>query len=122
MTSLDFELSTDKAARIAFTMEPSTTNIPYEIVIGGNGNTVTKIYRLDVLMLKKTMSSDNVLSGPPVYDRFWLNFASGNFSLGRYGNAEPFFNWSDPDPLEFTSIGIMTWSGSTGRWKFHSFC
>ncbi|XP_072181398.1 C3 and PZP-like alpha-2-macroglobulin domain-containing protein 8 [Diadema setosum] len=122
MTSLDIEVSAFKAARIALTMAPSQTNIPYVIVIGGEGNIVTKIERLGVLKLRTPLSSDIMLSGPLVYDRFWLNFASGNFSLGRYGNAEPFFNWLDPNPLEFRSIGLMTWYGSTGRWKFHSFC
>ncbi|XP_072178772.1 uncharacterized protein [Diadema setosum] len=122
MTSLDFEVSADRAARIAFTMAPSQTNIPYRIVLGGDRNRVTKIIRLGVLELRTFLSSNNMLSGPPLYDRFWLNFASGNFSLGRYGNADPFFNWFDPNPLEFRSIGLMTWDGSTGRWKFRSFC
>ncbi|XP_071503036.1 uncharacterized protein [Diadema antillarum] len=121
MTSLDFEVSTSKSASIALTIA-SETDIPYEIVIGANGNTITKIRRRNVVMLEKTMSSDNRLSGPLVYDRFWLTVVSGNFSLGRYGNAEPFFNWLDPTPLEFRSIGLMTWLGATGRWKFHSFC
>ncbi|XP_071485126.1 uncharacterized protein [Diadema antillarum] len=122
MTLLDFEVSTDKAARIALTMEPSQTNTPYSIIIGAWGNTETAIKRNGELKQRTPMSNDTMLSGPPVYDHFWLNFEAGNFSLGRYGNADPFFNWLDPDPLEFRSIGLMTWHGSTGRWKFHSFC
>ncbi|XP_071487178.1 uncharacterized protein [Diadema antillarum] len=92
--------------------------------LGRDGNKRTIIDRLNVRKMEKPLFSDSVgrLSGPHVYDRFWLNFDSGNFSVGRYGNPEPFFNWLDPNPLEFRSIGLMTWWGSTGRWKFHSFC
>ncbi|XP_071481311.1 uncharacterized protein [Diadema antillarum] len=92
-------------------------------VIGGYDNTDISVSRLGVLKKQKQLSdSGNGLSGLTVYDRYWLKFASGNFSLGRYGNEAPFFNWLDPNPLEFSSIGLMTWLGSTGRWKFHSFC
>ncbi|XP_071490862.1 uncharacterized protein [Diadema antillarum] len=125
MTSLDFEVSTDKAPHIALTMNPSQTNIhEYVIGLGRDGNKRTIIDRLNVRKMEKPLFSDSVgrISGPHVYDRFWLNFDSGNFSVGRYGNPEPFFNWLDPNPLEFRSIGLMTWWGSTGRWKFHSFC
>ncbi|XP_019646607.1 PREDICTED: uncharacterized protein LOC109487084 isoform X2 [Branchiostoma belcheri] len=113
-----FEVQANNDAHVALSSQNQDLDDMYEIVIGGWNNTRSAIRRSKQGANRAFSSTPGILSSTESRG-FWISWtATGSISVGRQGEAHPFLEWTDPQPLHVAYAGYTTGWGSTGQWRF----
>ncbi len=91
----------------------------YEIVIGSNGNSVTRIKKKLIGSSEVQVETPDILSCTD-FGQFWVTWANGRIALG-YGDIEGILEiaaFEDDDPHSVSYLAISTGWGSEGEWEF----
>ncbi|XP_078695320.1 uncharacterized protein LOC144924223 isoform X2 [Branchiostoma floridae x Branchiostoma belcheri] len=113
-----FEVQANNDAHVALSSQNQDLDDMYEIVIGGWDNTRSAIRRSKQGANRAVSSTPGVLSSTESRG-FWISWTvTGSISVGRQGEAHPFLEWTDPQPLHVAYAGYTTGWGSTGQWRF----
>ncbi|CAH1266418.1 CPAMD8 [Branchiostoma lanceolatum] len=120
--SFTFQVQANNDVHVALSPQAQHQSAMYEIVIGGWANTQSVIRRTPQGKHHATTSTRRVVS-PTEYRAFWITWSSdGTIGVGRGGEAQPFMQWTDPDPLLIQYAGYTTGWGSSGLWRFCEAC
>ena len=119
-TTFSFTVEACEDATVYISMYPRAgRQAVYEIIIGGDHNSKSAIYKYKDNNQVGTAIADspNVLqcntSAP-----FYLSWYSGYLVLGTSSSEDDVIvQWQDPDPIEVNAVGVGT-PGRTGIWKF----
>ncbi|XP_033108598.1 uncharacterized protein LOC117110106 [Anneissia japonica] len=114
-SSIEFSVAAYHDVHICLSSMPEVMNPMYEIVIGGNTNTVSYIRRC--AQCNSETSTTNTVVSPYVFTKFWISFDNGLIRVGINGE-DAFMTFQDQDPLDVYYIGFSTGFGSGGLFRF----
>ncbi|CAH1257253.1 GLRA3 [Branchiostoma lanceolatum] len=107
---------TDGPVHLALSTEAGNTEQAYEVVIrGGNDGSV----------IRRSVQGPDLISAdiigildPAAYRAFWIYWLpDGTIAVRLQGEALPFLQWTDPDPLPVSYIGYTTNMRLPGLWR-----
>ncbi|XP_033099726.1 uncharacterized protein LOC117103267 [Anneissia japonica] len=114
-SSIEFSVAAYRDVHICLSSMPEVMNPMYEIVIGGNTNTVSYIRRC--AQCNSETSTTNTVVSPYVFTKFWISFDNGLIKVGINGE-DAFMTFQDQHPLDVYYIGFSTGFGSGGLFRF----
>ncbi|XP_078610906.1 uncharacterized protein LOC144881610 [Branchiostoma floridae x Branchiostoma japonicum] len=113
-----FEVRAKSGVYIALATTDSADSRMYEVLIGGESDTMTAIRRGRQGDWAARVDMTDILS-PEEYRGFWISWMqNGTIAVGKEGETAPLLQWTDPNPLPVEHVGYSTRPGVSGDFRF----
>ncbi|XP_035694564.1 uncharacterized protein LOC118428574 [Branchiostoma floridae] len=113
-----FEVRAKSGVYIALATTDSADSRMYEVLIGGESDTMTAIRRGRQGDWAARADTTDILS-PEEYRGFWISWMqNGTIAVGKEGETAPLLQWTDPNPLPVEHVGYSTRPGVSGDFRF----
>ncbi|XP_071841319.1 uncharacterized protein [Apostichopus japonicus] len=109
---VEFGVKAEQDARIVFSAENEYLDDIYEVMLGATYNILTCIRRKKGEEALVDLVTIDIVD-PNEFRYFWVHYyinddGQGIFSLGRYGEPEPYGVFKDDDPINVRYVGLTS--------------
>jgi len=120
-----FDVRSCSDAHLILSQSPSSLTL-YEVILGHNSNTRSKIVRYDESEgngdnLAVTVAEEETLAILDCYEsrRFWLSWSNNKIQLKTISSSgRVLLDWYDEQARPVFALSLFTGSGSIGDWKY----